>query len=142
MCIRDRVIIELYSNGEKVSVIARTINRSLAYVYRVVRRFESSGSVENLSRPGRPLSIDIRENRRLQNIENSDRRTPFKEFTELFNENRTYSVSWKTIKRRLKENGYLGGVYKKKMLSKTQTERNVCHGVEKKDGGMYETSGL
>ena len=44
-----QVIIELYSNGEKVSVIARTINRSLASVYRVVRRFESAGSVENLS---------------------------------------------------------------------------------------------
>ena len=42
-----QVIIELYSNGEKVSVIARTIYRSLASVYRVVRRFESSGSIEN-----------------------------------------------------------------------------------------------
>ena len=44
-----QVIIELYSNGKKVSVIARTINRSIASVYRVVRRFESAGSVENLS---------------------------------------------------------------------------------------------
>ena len=31
---------------------------------------------------------------------------------------------------------------RKKLLSKTQTERNACHGVEKKDGGMYKTSGL
>ena len=31
-----QAIIELYSNGEKVSVIARTINRYLASVYRVV----------------------------------------------------------------------------------------------------------
>ena len=23
-----------------------------------------------------------------------------------------------------------------------QTERNACHGVEKKDGGMYKTNGL
>ena len=38
------VIKELYSNREKVSVIARTISRSLASVYRVVRRYESSGS--------------------------------------------------------------------------------------------------
>ena len=47
---RKQVIIELYSNGEKVSVIARTINRTLASVSRVVRRFESSVSVEILDR--------------------------------------------------------------------------------------------
>ena len=47
---RKQVIIELYSNGEKVSVIARTINRTLASVSGVVRRFESSVSVENLDR--------------------------------------------------------------------------------------------
>ena len=33
---QEQVIIELYSNGEKVSVIARTVNRYLASVYRVV----------------------------------------------------------------------------------------------------------
>ena len=31
---------------------------------------------------------------------------------------------------------------RKKLLTKTQTERNACHGVEKKDGGTYKTSGL
>ena len=31
---------------------------------------------------------------------------------------------------------------RKKLLSKTQTERNACHGVEKNDGGMYKTRGL
>ena len=122
-----QVIIELYSNGEKVSVIARTINRSLASVYRVVRRFESSGSVENLSRPGRPRSIDNREYRRLQRIVNRDRRAPLKEVTELFNENRTSSQ--RTIKRRLKKktNGYFRGVYKKKSCFKKrkQKERHV-----------------
>ena len=44
-----QVIIELDSNVETFSVIARTINRSLASVHRVVLRFENSGSVENLS---------------------------------------------------------------------------------------------
>ena len=73
-----QVIIELYSNGEKVFVIAMTINRSLASVYRVVRRFKSSGSVENLSQPGGPRSKDNREYRRLQ-IKNSYQKRKSKE---------------------------------------------------------------
>ena len=91
-----QVISELYSNGENVSVkartinrslaIARTINRSLVSVYRDVRRFESSRSVENLSRTGRPRFIDNREYRRLHRIVNRDRRAPLKEVTALFNE--------------------------------------------------------
>ena len=51
-------------------------------------------------------------------------------------------MSQKTIKRRHKENGFFRGVYKKKVVIKMQTERNACHGVEKKDGGMYKTKGL
>ena len=31
---------------------------------------------------------------------------------------------------------------RKKLILKTQTERNACHDVEKKDGGMYKTNGL
>ena len=118
-----QVIIELYSNVETFSGIARTINRSLASVYRVVRRFENSGSVENLSWPGRPRSIDNREYRRLQRIVNRDRRAPLKEVTARFNEYRTSSVSQKTIKRRLKENGYFRVVYKKKVVIKNANRK-------------------
>ena len=42
----------------------------------------------------------------------------------------------------LKKMAILEVCIRKKLLSKTQTERNACHGVEKKDGGMYKTSGL
>jgi transposase len=92
-----QVIIELFSNGEKVSDIAS----SVASVYRVIRKFESTGSTENLPRPGRPRSISDREYRRLQRIVNKDRRAPLRDITAEFND--------RTIKRRLKENVFLKG---------------------------------
>ena len=73
-----QVIIELYLTGEKVFVMARTINRSLESFYKFVRISESFGSLENLSRPGRHRSIENREYRMLQRIVNRDRRAPLK----------------------------------------------------------------
>lgn len=114
-----QVIVELYSNGEKVSDIARSVNISLASVYRVIGKFQRTGSLENLPRSGRPRSIGDRECRRLQRIFNSDRLAPLGEITARFNENKPTSVSKKTIKRRLKENGFYRGVYRKKVVIKT-----------------------
>lgn len=111
-----QVIIELYSNGEKVSDIARSVNISLASVYRVIGKFQRTGSLEN---PGRTRSIGDREYRRLQRIVNRDRLAPLGEITARFNENKPTSVSKKTIKRRLKENGFYRGVYRKKVVIKT-----------------------
>ncbi|XP_062615602.1 uncharacterized protein LOC134277298 [Saccostrea cucullata] len=113
-----QVIVELYLNGEKMSAIARSVNRSLASVYRIVRKYEDTGLVENLPRSGLPRSIDDRDYRRLQGIVNRDRRGPLGEITAQFNENRATSVSQKTVKRRLLENGFTRGVYKKKVVIK------------------------
>ena len=114
-----QVIVELYSNREKVSDIARSVSRCLAYVYRVIGKFQRTGSLENLPRSGRPRSIGDRKYRRLQRIVNRDRLAPLGEITARFNENRPTSVSKKTIKRRLKENGFYRGLYRKKVVIKT-----------------------
>jgi transposase len=118
-----QVIIELFSNGEKVSDIASSVNRSLSSAYRVIRKFESTGSTENLPRSGRPRSIDDREYRRLQRIVNKDRRAPLRDITAEFNDRRATSVSQKAIKRRLKENGFSRGVYRKKVVIKSANRK-------------------
>lgn len=102
-----QVIVELYSNGEKVSDIARSVNISLASVYRVIGKFQRTGSLENLPRSGRTRSIGDREYRRLQRIVNRDRLAPLGEITARFNENKPTSVSKKTIKRRLKKMDFI-----------------------------------
>lgn len=102
-----------------MSYIARSVSRSLASVYRVIGKFQRTGSLENLPRSGRPRSIGDREYRRLQRIVNRDRLAPLGEITARFNENRPTSVSKKTIKRRLKENGFYRGVYRKNVVIKT-----------------------
>lgn len=114
-----QVIVELYSNGEKGSDIVRSVSRSLASVYRVIGKFQRTRLLQNLPRSGRPRFIGDREYRRLQRTVNKDPLAPLGEITERFNENRPTSVSKKTIKRRLKENGFFRGVFRKKVVIKT-----------------------
>lgn len=102
-----------------MSDIARNVSSSLASVYRVIGKFLKTGSLENLPRSGRPRSICDREYRRLERIVNRDCLAPLGEITARFNENRPTAVSKKTIKRRLKENGFYRGVYRKKVVIKS-----------------------
>lgn len=86
-----QVIVELYSNGQKVSDIARSVNRSLASVYRVIGKFQKTESLENCSSTG---------NRKywlLQRIVNRDRLSPQGELTVRFNENKPTTVFKKTV---------------------------------------------
>jgi transposase len=94
-----KVVVQLYQNGEKIADIAQAVNKSLSSIYRVIRKFQNSGSLENRPRSGRPRLIDEREYRRLQRLVNVDCRAPLSEVIAKFNENRNVEVSNKTVKR-------------------------------------------
>ena len=113
-----KVVVQLYQNGEKIADIAQAVNKSLSSIYRVIRKFQNSGNLENRRRSGRPRLVDEREYRRLQRLVNVDRQAPLSEITAKFNENREIAVSKKTVKRRLKEHGFSRGVYRKKVTVK------------------------
>lgn len=89
-----QVIVELFSNGQKVSDIARSVNRSLASVYRVIGKFQRTGSLENC----RDQANGDRIYWLLQRIVNRDRLAPQGELTVRFNENRPTTVFKKTVK--------------------------------------------
>lgn len=125
------VIVELYSNGEKVSDIAR-VSRSLASVYRVIGKFQRTGSLENLLRSGRPRSIGDQEYRRLQRIVNRDRLAPLGEITARDQRPYLKRLSNDDWKKTDSTEVFTG----KKLWSKLSTERNACRGVEKRGGGL------
>lgn len=137
----EQIFVELYSNGEKMSEIARSVSRSLDSGYWVIGKFQRSWLLENVPRSGRPRSMGDWEYRKLQRIANRDRLAPLGEITTRFNENRPTSVSKTSIKQRLKDNGFYRGVYRKKLWSKLSTERNACRGVGTRGGGLQEISG-
>ena len=81
----------------------------------VVVRFKRRGSVENKPHTGRHRLLDERETRGLVMLVRSDRKTPLKDVTTRFNENREIRVSKRTVQRSLYQEGYNRRVVKKKV---------------------------
>lgn len=114
-----KIIVIFFLNGEEVSVIARSANRSLPSVYWVIGKLQWTVSLENLRKLDRPRHIGDRECWRVQEIVNKDCLAPLGVC-----ENKPTTVSRKIIKLWLKENGLYRGVFKGKKWSKRSTERN------------------
>jgi transposase len=72
----------------------------------VVVHFKCRGSVENKPHTGRHRLLDERDTRVLVRLVRSDRKTPLKDMTTRFNENRETRVSKRTVQRSLYQEGY------------------------------------
>lgn len=109
------VIVEMRKSGHKLQEIADTLNIPRGTVSDVVVRFKRRGSVENKPHTGRHRLLDERDTRGLVRLVRSDRKTPLKDVTTRFNENRETQVSKRTVQRSLYQEGYNRRVVKKKV---------------------------
>ena len=75
-------------------------------VYRIIQRFQATGSIENLPASGRPQLMSARDERSLIRSVKNNRSTPLKEITAKFNENGNRAVSKRTVQRVLFKAGY------------------------------------
>ena len=95
------VIVEMRKSGHKLQEIADTLNIPRGTVSDVVVRFKCRGSVENKPHTGHHRLLDERDTRGLARLVRSDRKTPLKDVTTRFNENRETQVSNRTVQHSL-----------------------------------------
>jgi len=126
---RKQTIIDLHSKGVKKCQLADMFCISRRTVYRIIHRFQATGSIENLPASGRPQSIsatniDIRDKRSLMRSVKNNRSTPLKEITAKFNENGNRAVSKHTVQQVLFKAGYHRRVVRKVIRIRKVDKRN------------------
>ncbi|CAC5358586.1 unnamed protein product [Mytilus coruscus] len=113
-----RIAVDLFRNGEKISDIARILQKPRSTISGIIRRFQDAGTIENRPRSGSPRAMLDRDYRQLEKIVKKDQRTPLAEISSKFNEQRDVQVSKRTVRRLLRDNGFSRGVYRKKVVIK------------------------
>ena len=123
------VIVEMRKSGHKLQEIADTLNIPRGTVSDVVVRFKRRGSVGNKPHTGRNRLLDERDTRVLARLVRSDRKTPLKDVTTRFNENREIQVSKRTVQRSLYQEGYHRRVVKKKVRIREANRKKLVKWV-------------
>ena len=110
------VIIELFQNGFSRRKISDVLKIPKSTVIDIVRKFLTSGSVENKARSGRPPLIKEREYRKLERIVKTNRRSSLTDVTIKFNEENTAPVAKRSIQHHLHKHGFNRRICKKKVV--------------------------
>ncbi|CAC5420358.1 unnamed protein product [Mytilus coruscus] len=63
-----RIAVDLFRNGEKISDIARILQKPRSTISGIIRRFQDAGTIENRPRSGRPRAMLDRDYRQLEKI--------------------------------------------------------------------------
>jgi transposase len=117
LCVEQKkLILQLSSEGLKARKIAELLMIHHSSVYRFLKRFKVSGSLERASTSGRPKKTDDRVDRRLFRLVKENRRKSIKEICALFKEENHVEISTRTVARRLKAVGFKKRVVKKKIV--------------------------
>jgi transposase len=95
------VIKEMRKSGHKLQEIADTLNIPRGTGSDVIVRLKCRGSVKNKPHTGRHRLLDERDTRVLARLVRSDRKTPLKDVTTRFNENKETQVSKRTVQHSL-----------------------------------------
>jgi len=101
---RKQTIIDLHSKGanknkcQLADMFCIGIG-GLRTVYRIIHRFQATGSIENLPASGRPQLMSARDKRSLIRSVKNNRSTPLMEITAKLNENGNRAASKRTVQR-------------------------------------------
>ena len=117
---RRRVIIELFLKGISQSQIAKDLSHRRTTVQSIIYRFLGNGRIENKDGRGRKPSWTIRDTNSLLRIVKTHRKETLKKVVRLFNEEKDHPFSEKTVRRKLKECGFV-----RRSLKKVKTVRGV-----------------
>jgi len=93
---RKQTIIDFHSKGINKCQLADMFCISRRTVYRIIHRFQATGSIQNLPASGRPQLMSARDKRSLIRSVKNNRSTPLKEITAKFNDYGNRAVSKRT----------------------------------------------
>jgi len=115
-------IIGAYQCGTAPATIARTLGFPATTVYGTIDRYRKTGTAQPKTRPGRPPSLDDRDQRVLKRIVLAGRRKPLGEITNETNARLNTSLSPNTIRKYMAKAGFSNRRARKKPLL---SEKNV-----------------
>ena len=103
---QKQMVVSLREDGFSQYKIAEIMGVSQSCISRFLRKFNQSGSIENLPRSGRPRKTDERGDRKILRCVKTDRRQTLAEITNDANNVLPSSVSSRTVRRRLRFHGF------------------------------------
>lgn len=118
-----KMIVELFQKGFSRRKIGEVLNIPKSTVIDTVRKFLTSGSVENKPRSGRPALVKERAYRKLERIVKTNRRASLSDITLKFNEQNPDPVTKRCIQHHLHKHGYNRRVCKKKVVVREVNRR-------------------
>lgn len=109
-------IIGLWKGGHTERSIEAILNHPKSTIHNIIEKYRSENQISSASRSGRPPKLTERHIRHLVNVVKEDRQQSLDEITEKFNQLSLVSVSSKTIRHTLHNEGFYGRAGKRKPL--------------------------
>ena len=88
-----KIIVDLMNDGYSGCKISKILGLNRSAVLKFIKRFQSTGSLENLRRNGRPKKTDDRGDRQILRVVKCNRRTCLNDITALYNEQTPVKLS-------------------------------------------------
>ena len=122
------LVIKLYRKKERKSYISDLLDIPWSTIGSVVKKYRSTGTVENQPRKGRRKLFTTRDEVGLNRLVKKNRRAPLQEITTKFNDNKEHSFSSRsrTIRRKLVSKGYKRRAAKKCVIVCVNRKKRVA----------------
>lgn len=120
---KKNAVLELFLKGLKPSEVCRLLEIPYSTVFNILKKFKTSGTLENKPRSGRPKIVTDRAYRQLERLVKTNRRSTLGDITSRFNQGRQKKVSRRTVQHHLKKHGYSRRVCRKKMVIKVENRK-------------------
>ena len=117
------MIVKLSNENVSGSKITEILGLNRFTISKFLRRFKTTGMMENRHRTGRQRKTDDQADRRLLRVVKNHRRKTLKDITFTFNAHKPTKISQETVKRRLKFHGYKRRIVKKKIVISRKNRR-------------------
>ena len=99
-------IVNLSQDGHSACEIAKILSMNRRTVAKIIKRYRERGSIENLPQSGRKKKTNIRTDRLLFRMVQNNRRQTLGDLTARFNNSTPYTISKRTVQRRLHGAGF------------------------------------
>ena len=87
------VVCTMFTNGKKVTAIAKDLSMPRGTVNTIIQRYKKTGQIKMGKRAGRPPKLTPRDERRLSRLILRNRRTPLMQILDTFNASNDVSIS-------------------------------------------------
>ena len=128
-------IVGAYECGVKPATIAKVYGLPYSTVHATVTRYKRTGSAQPKARPGRPLSLNARDQRVVKRIVLAGRRQALGEITNEVNTRLNTELAPETVRKYMAKEGFSSRKASKKPLLKKKTPKTDDGGVRSTENG-------